>query len=76
MQRTFSLVLEPEAEEGGYSVSVPALPGCRTQGESVEECVERAKEAIAAWIADAKDRGEAIPAETTHPQVIMIDVAA
>jgi predicted RNase H-like HicB family nuclease len=43
-------------EEGGYSVDVPARPGCRTQGESVEECIERAKGAIAAWIADAWQR--------------------
>lgn len=74
--RQFTIILEPELEEGGYSVSVPALPGCRTQGETVEQCIERAKEAIAAWIADATATGEPIPAEVVRPQAITIDVAA
>ncbi|HLZ07843.1 MAG TPA: type II toxin-antitoxin system HicB family antitoxin [Chloroflexota bacterium] len=76
MNRQFSIVLEPELEDGGYSVAVPALPGCRTQGESVEECIERAREAIAAWIADAQANGDPIPSETIRPQVVTIDVAA
>ena len=74
--RQYTLILEPEPEEGGYSVTVPALPGCRTQGETIEECIERAREAIAAWIADAEDSGEPIPVETVRPQAITIDVAA
>jgi len=41
----FSVVLEP-AEEGGFNVSVPALEGCFTQGETEEEALEHAKEAI------------------------------
>ena len=74
--RQFTIVLEPEPEEGEYSVSVPTLPGCRSQGETVEECIERAKEAIAAWIADARAAGEPIPSEVLRPQAITIDVAA
>ena len=74
--RQYTIILEPEPEEGGYNVSVPALPGCRTQGETVDECIERAKEAIATWIADAEAVGEPIPAEVVRPQAITIDVAA
>jgi len=74
--RQYTIVLEPEPEEGGYSVSVPALPGCHTQGETIEECIERAREAIAAWIAEAEATGEAIPVEIVRPQAITIDVAA
>ncbi|MHB8438375.1 MAG: type II toxin-antitoxin system HicB family antitoxin [Acidimicrobiales bacterium] len=48
--RTYSIVLEPEVS-GGYFVTVPALPGCFTQGATVEECRTRAGEAIAAHIA-------------------------
>ena len=47
--RTYTIVVEPE-ETGGFMVSVPALPGCFTQGRSIEECRERAAEAIAAGI--------------------------
>lgn len=38
------------AEEGGFWAEVPALPGCRTQGETVEEIEENLKEAIALWL--------------------------
>lgn len=52
-QRTYSIVLEPE-EGGGYAVTVPALPGCFTQGKTVEEAKERAAEAISVHIAGLK----------------------
>jgi predicted RNase H-like HicB family nuclease len=41
----FIVVLEP-AEEGGFNVSIPALNGCFTQGESEEEALRNTKEAI------------------------------
>ena len=41
----FHIALEP-AEEGGFNVSVPALDGCFTQGETEEEAMRNAKEAI------------------------------
>ncbi len=53
----------PESEEGGYSVIVPALPGCVTQGETIEEAMEMAKDAIAGWIAVAEEHGEPVPEE-------------
>ena len=46
----YTLLLDPDEEEGGYTVAVPALPGVVTQGETVEECQERAREAIALHI--------------------------
>ena len=39
-----------EAEEGGYWAEVPALPGCVTQGESVEEVTLNLREAISGWL--------------------------
>jgi predicted RNase H-like HicB family nuclease len=41
----FKVVLQ-EAEEGGYIVSCPALPGCHSQGDSMEEALKNIKEAI------------------------------
>jgi predicted RNase H-like HicB family nuclease len=41
----FKVVLQ-EAEEGGYIVSCPALPGCHSQGDDVEEALKNIKEAI------------------------------
>ncbi len=48
--RKYTIVLEPDTEEGGYTVTVPALPGCITQGDTIEQCIERAKEAIAGYM--------------------------
>jgi len=45
----FIVVLEP-AEEGGFNVSIPALDGCFTQGESEEESLKNAKEAILCYL--------------------------
>lgn len=48
-------------EEVGFTVIVPALPGCITYGENVEEAIAMAKEAIALYIEELKDRGETVP---------------
>ena len=39
-----------EAEEGGYWAEVPALPGCVTQGDTVEEVTVSLREAIEGWL--------------------------
>lgn len=43
-------VILEEAEEGGYIVSFPALPGCHSQGNSIEDALENIKEAAAGCI--------------------------
>ena len=60
MLRRFKIILEPEAE-GGFSVFVPALPGCATQGETLEECLKNAKEAIELYIQSLVDDKVALP---------------
>lgn len=74
--RRYTIVLIPEPEEGGYSVLVPALPGCATQGETIEECIAMAQEAIAVSIESLAARGEPIPEEVEAPRSIVIDIAA
>ncbi len=59
---SYTVRLEP-TEEGGYFVSVPALPGCVTQGESVEEALAMAADVIKVWIESLVKDGEAIPTE-------------
>ena len=58
----YTVILVPE-EEGGYSVEVPALPGCYTQGETREEAVFMVKEAIEMYLESCKAHGEPIPEE-------------
>ena len=48
-----------EAEEGGFWAEVPALPGCSTQGETLEELTENLKDAIALWLDVGEDEIEA-----------------
>lgn len=60
MQYTYKIHLH-KAAEGGYTAIVPALPGCITEGDSVDETIEMAREAIALYLEELKHRGEEIP---------------
>jgi antitoxin HicB len=75
-QRHYTIILHPDPEEGGYTVTVPALPGCITQGETLEEAIAMAKDAIRLHIESLIADGEPVPEEREHPQAIIIDVAA
>ncbi len=57
---TYKIHLHKE-EEGGYTVSVPSLPGCITYGETIDEAILMAKEAITLYIEELQERGENIP---------------
>lgn len=59
---TYTVIFEP-AEEGGYVVTVPALPGCVTQGETFEEARKMAKDAICLYLKVLQEDGEEIPQE-------------
>mgnify|MGYP001049921692 CR=1 FL=1 len=52
-----------EAEEGGYWTKVPALPGCGSQGETIDEAIANTKEAIESYILALRDDGQEVPVE-------------
>lgn len=56
----YRVVIYP-SPEGGYVAEVPDLPGCLTQGETIEELMEMVEDAKRCWIADALERGEEVP---------------
>jgi len=56
-------ILVYKAEEGGFWAEVPALPGCYSQGETIEETMENAKEAIEAHLLALKEEREEVPTE-------------
>jgi len=58
----YTVVFEP-AEEGGYVVTVPALPGLVTEGDTLEEARDMAKDAIRGYLESLQKRGEEIPVE-------------
>lgn len=57
---TYRLHLHKEPE-GGYTVTVPTLPGCITYGEDIDEAIAMAKEAIELYIEELQGRGEEVP---------------
>ena len=75
-QYTYTIILDPDPEEGVYAVTVPALPGCFTQGETIEEAIEMAKDAIALHIEGLIAHGLPVPEEKEHPRVMVVTVAA
>jgi antitoxin HicB len=60
MQHSYKILLNKE-EDGGYMVTVPALPGCFTQGDTIDEALAMAKEAIELYIEELQSIGEPIP---------------
>jgi len=56
----YSVIIH-RAEEGGYWLEVPALEGCFTQGETMKELLDNAKEAIALYLEGLKELGQEIP---------------
>lgn len=59
------------APEGGYVVLVPALPGCHSQGETLEEAEKNIKEAIELYLESLAASKEAIPEETKSFQSVV-----
>lgn len=68
--REFEVVLTP-AEGGGYSVSVPALPGCVSQGESRDEALAMIREAIELYLESLEAHGDPLPAPVEIERVIV-----
>ncbi len=58
----YTVILEPE-EGGGYHAFCPALRGCHTQGDTLEEAIENIREAIQAYLESLKLDGEPAPVE-------------
>jgi predicted RNase H-like HicB family nuclease len=54
MKKKFSVLVEKD-EDGYYVATVPALPGCHTQAKSLDDLLERAKEAIEAYLEAEED---------------------
>lgn len=72
----YTIILHPDPEQGGYWVTVPSLPGCVSQGDTMEEAITNAKEAIGLHLEGLISKGEEVPHEEEHPQAIVVRVAA
>ncbi|MDC7788434.1 type II toxin-antitoxin system HicB family antitoxin [Rhodoplanes sp. TEM] len=71
---SFSVVLEPQPD-GGFTVAVPALPEVVTEGDTEDEALANAGEAIRAILAYRRDKGLTIP-DDADPKIRRVTVAA
>ncbi len=58
----FTVIIH-SAEEGGFWVEVPTLPGCFSQGETFEEAMENIREAIELHLEGLREDGSELPGE-------------
>ncbi|NPV69752.1 MAG: toxin-antitoxin system HicB family antitoxin [Firmicutes bacterium] len=63
----YRVVLHP-AEEGGYAAEIPELPGCISQGETMEEALKNIEAAKASWLESAIEDGIEIPEPTAQDE--------
>jgi antitoxin HicB len=61
---TFTMLFEP-AEEGGFVVTCPALPGLVTEGDTLEEARQMAEDALRGYLESLREDGLAIPPDKT-----------
>ena len=70
----YTVILEPNHPDKGYTMRVPALPGCITYGRTKEEALARAREAIEGFIEGLEKSGEPIPKETAPVEMEKITI--
>jgi predicted RNase H-like HicB family nuclease len=73
-ERTYSVVLTAGPEAGGFSVSVPALPGCYSQGETLDEALANVREAIELYLEIMVEAGETPPDDAIRVEQVTVAV--
>ncbi len=71
MKKSLSLgVIVHYAQEGGYWAEVPSLPGCASQGETIDEAMANIKEATELWLEDTQAKD--LPEETEEGMTLVV----
>lgn len=71
---TYTVLLIPDPVEGGFTVTVPWLPGCITEGDTVENALAMAREAITLHVETLAEDGVSIPVELSVPCLANVEV--
>jgi predicted RNase H-like HicB family nuclease len=71
---TFCVILEPDEEAGGFAVHVPALPGCHTQGDTRDEAIAMAQDAVTGYVESLLAHNEPIPVDTNRSSDVTVTV--
>lgn len=72
--RRYTVILDYDPDVDAFAVTVPALPGCFTQGRTTEEAIERAREAIEGHLKSLAEDGEPIPSDSVDIRLVTVDV--
>lgn len=71
MKLVYPATFCPDKEKGGYTVEVPDLPGCVTEGDTLADAIFMAEDAASGWVLDELEDGRAAPAASSihaiHP---------
>jgi predicted RNase H-like HicB family nuclease len=70
----YTAIMEPDPAGRGYTVLVPALPGCITEGETRDEALANAREAITGFIEALQKAGEPVPDEKQPVELATVAV--
>jgi len=70
----YTVILEPDPEGRGYTVRVPVLPGCTTEGETRDEALANAREAIEGFIEGLNKAGEPVPEEKHSAELATVTI--
>lgn len=62
-ERCYTAVFEKDEEVGGYTVTIPALPGCISEGDTFEEALKNIEEAATLYIEVMEEKHEEVPQE-------------
>lgn len=73
MDRELFIAVFEKATEGGYTINFPDLPGCITEGDSLEEGMANAKEALELHLYGIEEDGEEIPESTLAEKIVVKD---
>lgn len=65
----YPIAIEPGTAETAWGVVVPDLPGCFSAGDTLDEAVANAEEAVAAWLDSALDEGQQVPQPTSLQEI-------
>ena len=76
MKKMRYAMIAHEAEEGGYWAEFPDLPGCVTEGKTLNDLRVHAVEAVALYIETLRADGKPIPATAVHVEMIETEGAA
>ena len=72
--KTWNVLLIPDTESGGYTAKVPSLPGCVSEGDTLEEALANIKEAIELYLESLQADNEPIPTDNTKIETVAVAV--